>query len=222
VGVSVTVYYKGGPERADELSDTLARIRRRAAALPDGRKLDVAKERIGKVEERIKDDLDNLTASGCNRIRLATENAARALLEEYRGEKASDQIGGCFHSDERQIPFEGARQYGAVRAAFLAVAGVRRAGEGRGLAPRSAGGLRVGSGEWLTPSAESALWTRETMKWINREGRTDRGELEAQIGARVGNEPSRDAALFGHASNAIVGASCGKFDGEAVEPMKEE
>lgn len=309
MGVSVTVYYKGGPERRGELSETLARIRRRAAALPDGRKLTVAEERAKKVSERIgemdaeeADDtmrskfhqdmralakscsdaisgsvsveyrepdgttpgslvwlfrdgsdgtdivarlmgsaglsaadsrvmgavasrhdfaLEDLSAAGCNRIRLAAEATARALREEYGGKKADNQIGGGVHADERQVPL-GANRYGAVRAAARAVAGVRRAAEGRGRPHRRPGGLRVGSGEWLTPAAELVLWIRETMKWINREGRTDRDELEAQIGARVGNEPSRDADLFDQAARAIAGMSHGQFDGETLAPMKKE
>lgn len=310
MAVSVIVYYKGGLDRRDELSETLARVRRRADALPAGRKLTVAEERIGKVEERIEEmdtgeadaamrskfhqdmramvkscsvaisgsvtveyrepdettsgslvwlfrgntagagiaarimgdaglketdshimgaivsrhdfALNDLNAAGCNRIRLAVEKAARALREEYRGEKASDKVGGCVHADERQVSFGGTSQYGAVRAAAIAIVRVRRAGEGRRLALGRAGGLHMGSGEWLTPGAEIALWIRETTKWINREGRVARDELEAQIGARVGNEPSRDAGLFDQTARAIAGAAHGRFDGEALEPKKKE
>lgn len=306
MGVSVTVYYRGGPERRDELSATLARIRRRADALPPGRKLTVAEERVQKVEERIGDmdakeaddtmrskfhqdmralvkscsdaisgsvsveyrepdgttpgslvwlfrgdpagtDIvarlmgsaglsaadsrvmgavvsrhdfapEDLDAVGCNRIRLAAEETARALWEEYGGKKADNQIGGGVHADERQVPL-GVNRYGVVRAAARAVAGIRRAAEGRGRPPRRAGGLCVGSGEWLTPPAEIVLWIRETMKWINREGRTDRDELEAQIGARVGNEPPRDADLFDQTALAIAGMSHGQLDGETLAPM---
>lgn len=78
----------------------------------------------------------------------------------------------------------------------------------------------MGSGEWLTPDAELVLWIRETMKWISREGSTARDELEAQIGARVGNEPSRDTGLFDQTARAIVGVAHGQFDGEALSPMK--
>ena len=74
----------------------------------------------------------------------------------------------------------------------------------------------------MTPDAELVLWIRETMKWISREGREDRDELEAQIGARVGSKPSRDADLFDQTVRAIIGASLGRFDGEALAPMKEE
>ncbi len=295
MGVSVTVYYKGGPERRGELSETLARIRRRAEALPDGRKLTVSEERAEKVAERI-DEMDaneaddsmrskfhqdmralakscsdaisgsvsveyrepdettpgslvwlfradpvgtdtvarlmgpaglsaadssvigavvsrhdfamgDLDAAGCNRIRLAAEETARALREEYCGKKADNEIGGGVHADERQVPPNGVNQYGVARAATLASAGVRGAGDGRGSPPRRAGGLHVGFGEWLTPEAETVLWIRETMKWINREGRTDRDELEAQIGARVGNDPASDAALFDQTARAIEGVS---------------
>lgn len=312
MGVSVTIYYKGGPERKGELSETLDRIRRRADALPSGRKLTAAEERAKKVEDRIGEldaeeadsvmrskfhqdmramarscsdaisrsvsveyrepdettpgslvwlfrgdraapdtvtrimesaglretgshvmgavasrhdfALDDLDAAGCNRIRLAAEETARALWEEYRGKKTGDQVGGGIHADERQVPLGEARQYGAVRAAARAVAGagVGRAGEGRGCAPWRAGGLHVGSGEWLTPGAELVLWIRETMKWINREGSTARDELEAQIGARVGNDPSRDAGLFDQTARAIVGAAHARFDGEALAPMKKK
>lgn len=310
MGVSVTVYYKGGPERRDELSQTLARIRRRIDALTEGRKLTVAEERAGKVVDRIKEmdasatsdamqskfhqdmralvascsdaipgsvsveyrepdattpgslvwlfrgdrngtdtvgrameaaglhrtdsrtlgavaarydfAMGDLDAAGCNRIRLATEEAARALWEEYGGKKAEHQIGGSVHADERQVPSKGINPYGVIRAAARAVAGVRRAGEGRGWTSRRAGGLRLGSGEWLTPDAELVIWMRETMKWINREGQTDRDELEAQIGARVGNEPSGDTALFDQTARAITEASLGRFDGESLTPMKEE
>jgi len=309
VAVSVTVYYKGGPERKLELSNTLSRIHRRAAALSPGRKLTAVKERIKKVQERIGDMdtkeaddamrakfhqdmraltrscsaamhaavsveyrepdattpgslvwlfrgekpaislvssfmesagmqavdsyvmgavasrhdfvMEDLDAIGCNRIRLATEDAARALREEYDGEKASDQIGGCVHADEQQVLVaDGVNHYGVIHAAARAVAGFRSAREGRGCASRCAVGLCVGSGEWLTSDAETTLWIRETMKWINREGSTDRDELEAEIGARVGNEPSKDAALFDQAVRAIVGAARGRFDGESLAPMK--
>lgn len=80
----------------------------------------------------------------------------------------------------------------------------------------------MGSGEWLTPDAELVLWIRETMKWINREGRTARDELEAQIGARVGNEPPRDADLFDQTARAIVGISHGRLDGDTLAPMNKE
>ena len=177
---------------------------------------------FGAVSARHDFALKDLDAAGCNRIRLATEEAARALWEEYGGKKADNQVRGCIHADERQIPSEGVNQYGVIRAAVRAVAGAHRAGVGRGWAPRCARGLHLGSGEWLTPDAELVLWIRETMKWISREGREDRDELEAQIGARVGSKPSRDADLFDQTVRAIIGASLGRFDGEALAPMKEE
>lgn len=76
------------------------------------------------------------------------------------------------------------------------------------------------SGEgWLTPESELVLWTREAVKWIKREGSTGRDELEAQVGARVANDPSRDAELFAGMVSVVSSAGVVAFDGNTVSPL---
>ena len=77
-------------------------------------------------------------------------------------------------------------------------------------------------GQWLSPEAELILWIRETMKWINREGPSGRSEIESEIGARVANDPSRDAILFDQAVSAVVSAGSASFDGTTVSPAGAE
>jgi hypothetical protein len=184
---------------------------------------------------RFEFDARQLDASGCNRIRQAVEAAARRLWEEAgHGQEAEDAVAGRVHADEREtnvresvpgvVPV--ATHYGAFRAARWILAGVVRAargttaGGGRGWAARRAGGLHVGrDAEWMTPEAELVLWIREAMKWINREGPTGRDEIEAEIGARVANDPSRDAELFDSTVSAVVGAGTAAFDGETLSPV---
>jgi hypothetical protein len=178
-------------------------------------------------------DAGQLDASGCNRIRQAVEAAARRLWEAGDGQEAKDVVAGRVHADERKADERGAvpripvaAHYGAFRAACRIFAGVARAargafaGGGRGWAARRAGGLHVGrDAEWLTPEAELILWIREAMKWINREGPAGREEIEAEIGARVANDPSRDAELFGSTVSAAAGAGTAVFDGETLFPV---
>jgi hypothetical protein len=177
-------------------------------------------------------DAGQLDASGCNRIRLAVEAAARRLWGAGDGQEAEDAVAGRVHADEREADGRGAvfqaapaAHYGAFRAALGVLAGVARAarwapaGGGRGRAARRARGLHVArDAEWLTPEAELILWIRETMKWINREGPAGRGEIEAEIGARAANDPSRDAELFDSAASAVAGAGMATFDGDALSP----
>jgi hypothetical protein len=185
---------------------------------------------------RFEFDARQLDASGCNRIRQAVEAAARRLWEEAKhGQEAEDAVAGCVHADERKtnereavsrVFRAAATHYGAFRAAHGIFAGAVRAaggtsaGCGRGWAARRAGGLHVGrDAEWMTPEAELVLWIREAMKWINREGPTGRNEIEAEIGARVANDPSRDAELFDSTVSAVVGAGTAAFDGETLSPV---
>jgi len=175
-------------------------------------------------------DAGQLDASGCNRIRLAVEAAARRLWEAGDGQEAGGAVAGGVHADEQEAggaalrrggARAGAAHYGAFRAALRILAGARgaAAGGGRGRAARRAGGLRVARGaEWLTPEAEFILWIREAMKWINREGQAGRAEIEAEVGARAANDPSRDAGLFDSMVSAAVGAGAAEFDGETLSP----
>ena len=171
-------------------------------------------------------DAGQLDASGCNRIRQAVEAAARRLWEVGDGQKAKGIVAGGVHADERETgetvfrAVPASPHYGALRAALWISTGAARgtlAGGGRGWAARRARGLHVArDAEWLTPEAELILWIREAMKWINREGPAGRDEIEAEIGARAANDPSRDAELFDSTVSAVVGAGMAAFDGEML------
>ena len=174
-------------------------------------------------------DAGQLDASGCNRIRQAVEAAARRLLEVENGQETKGVFAGGVHADERKAIFrvQATAHYGAFRAARRVLARAARArgalaGGGRGWAARRAGGLHVASdAEWLTPEAELILWIREAMKWINREGPSGREEIEAEVGARAANDPSRDAELFDSTVPAVAGAGMAAFDGETLSPVRE-
>ena len=168
-------------------------------------------------------DPDALDAEACNRIRQAAEAVARTLWEAH-GQETENRVGGRVHADEPEVP-GGTRRRGraAGAAARILARGDVVAGAGRGRLPRGAGGLRLGSeGQWLSPEAELILWIRETMKWINREGPSGRSEIESEIGARVANDPSRDAILFDQAVSAVVSAGSASFDGTTVSPAGAE
>lgn len=296
--VFVTVYYRDTGDREADLKETLARLGRRISMLEPGAKLDAAKDRVEKVELRIRelgesevdekmrakfrkdmadlaescraavgpasfryddDDEDaiiwdfsgapekdkiselmqsvgmhetqsgedstrfefsgELTAELCNRIRLAVEAAARILWEAH-GQETENRDERSVYADEPEIPrraWEGVRQGAAEVAARILACEVVGARAGRGWLPRRAGGLHLGSdGRWLEPEAELILWIRELMKWINREGRSSRDEIEEQIGAMVANDPTRDRVLFEQAIGAVVGAEAAAFDGTTV------
>ena len=173
---------------------------------------------------RFEFDADALDAEACNRIRLATEEAARILWEASGGQKANNRVGRGVHADEPEVPGAAGRlgRASGVAARILA-RGAVDARTGRGRIPWRAGGLRLGSdGRWLEPEAELILWIRELMKWVNREGASGRDEIEAQVGARVANDPARDSALFEQAVAAAVGAGSAAFDGTAVSPTRKE
>ena len=172
---------------------------------------------------RFEFDPDALDAESCNRIRLAVEEAARILWEAGDGQKANNRVGRGVHADEPEVLGAAGRPGRASGIAARLARGAVGARAGRGRIPWRAGGLRLGSdGRWLTPEAELILWIRELMKWVNREGTSGRDEIEAQVGARVANDPARDSALFEQAVAAAVGAGSAAFDGVAVSPTRKE
>lgn len=163
----------------------------------------------------------------CNRIRSAVEAAARFLWEVYGGKETVDPAGE--HAAERKIGSVAkvGRCYGAVRIAGAILArtgaeagsggtGDARAGGGRGQSSGIAGGLCLAAERWLGPEAEMILWIRETIKWLKREGATERDEIEAQIGARVGNDPKRDMILFKQTVAAITASGVAYYDGSIL------
>jgi len=204
------VWEFGGTPEADAISDLMQSAGMRATE-SDG---DSA---------RFEFDADALDAESCNRIRLATEEAARILWEASGGQKANDRVGRGVHADEPEVPGAGRSGRASGIAARILARGAVGARAGRGRIPWRAGGLRLGSdGRWLEPEAELILWIRELMKWVNREGTSGRDEVEAQVGARVANDPARDSVLFEQAVAAAVGAGSAAFDGTAVSPTRKE
>ena len=70
--------------------------------------------------------------------------------------------------------------------------------------------------QWLDPDMESSLWVRETIKWLQREGATDKGDIEAEVGARVANDPDRDSELFNATVRALRDSGVARFDGREL------
>lgn len=159
---------------------------------------------------------NDLAGSGaCNAIRLATEAAARIISEIYNATQTIDAQ--CSHTNHGEALREAqgeADPYHAARTAALILAGVRR--KGRGRAGMGDGGLRMAVAQWLGPDMESDLWVRETIKWLQREGATDKGDIEAEIGARVANDPDRDSELFNATVRALRDSGVARFDGRKL------
>ena len=70
--------------------------------------------------------------------------------------------------------------------------------------------------QWLNPDMESSLWVRETVKWLQREGTADKGSIEAEVGARVANDPDRDSELFNATVRALRDSGVARFDGRKL------
>ena len=70
--------------------------------------------------------------------------------------------------------------------------------------------------QWLDPDMESNLWVRETIKWLQREGATDKGDIEAEVGARTANDPGRDSELFNATVKALRDSGVARFDGRKL------
>lgn len=170
----------------------------------------------GKIWVQYEYSENDLAGSGaCNAIRLATEAAARIISEVYNATQASDTQ--CSHTDHGEVLREAegeADPYLAVRTAALVLAGVRR--QRRGRTGGAGGGLHMAVAQWLDPDVESSLWVRETIKWLQREGVTDKGDIEAEVGARVANNPDRDSELFNATIKALRDSGVARFDGRKL------
>lgn len=155
---------------------------------------------------------NNLAGSGaCNSIRLATEAAARIISEIYNATQTIDaQYSHANHGETLREAQREADPYHATKAAALILAGVRR--KGRGRARMGDGGLHMAVAQWLGPDMELDLWVRETIKWLQREGATDRGTIEAEVGARAANDPERDSELFNATVKALRDSGVARFD----------
>ena len=159
---------------------------------------------------------DDLAESGaCNAIRLATEAAARIISEVYNATQTIDAQHS--HADHGEVLREAegeADPYLAARTAAIVLAGVRR--QGRGRTGGEGGGLRMAVAQWLGPDMESSLWVRETIKWLQREGAAGRDDIEAEVGARVANDPDRDSELFNATVKALRDSGVARFDGRML------